>query len=324
MVETTPPLPPGFPANQVDAATLPTEPPVEAPVAVVPPRHPMEQWAEPNPAFEQRVRRILPGGGHADMSPAALKRFEAEREWIRRVADTVKHPATAAAEQRQAEAEAEAKRKASDPRAVLRQAHVLQAEAQAEADRIGPLVARAGELVAEIEDRARRQEAAAKAARAAAAEALIEALVAGEAPPPEPGEAPPLVSPEAELRTAKTALARLESDLASANDRLARCKAGVSRCACNVLADQAADIANGVIADQARLDQRRRDLDALGQLLTAEGRRLNAQPLPLPPQISKALCPPDPVLTGADRGLALTDWGAAYRVLCEDPRNRER
>jgi hypothetical protein len=48
-----------------------------------------------------------------------------------------------------------------------------------------------------------------------------------------------------------------------------------------------------------------------------QGQRLNGQPLPLPPQISKALYAPDPVLTGADRGLVTTDWRAEYAALCE-------
>jgi hypothetical protein len=51
-----------------------------------------------------------------------------------------------------------------------------------------------------------------------------------------------------ELATAKTALAQLEADMAKARDRLTRCQAGVQRCSCDVLTDQAADLADEIIA----------------------------------------------------------------------------
>jgi hypothetical protein len=68
-----------------------------------------------------------------------------------------------------------------------------------------------------------------------------------------------------------------------------------------------------------RLVRKRADLDALATLLTSESRRLNVRPPPLSAIISHALYPADPILTGADRGLAATDWQAAYAALCEAP-----
>jgi hypothetical protein len=223
-------------------------------------------------------------------------------------------------ERRQIEAAAEAERKANKPLAVLRAAHTLQTEAQAEVDRLDPLVARARELVAEIEGRARAQEAEAKAARAAAAEALVEALVAGKAlpPPVRPPDRSDL-NDAAELATAGAALEKLETELTAARDLLQRRGHGVSRCAVAVLVDQAADLANGIIADQAALDQRRADLDSLATLLTNEGRRLNRQPPSLPPQITRALYSPDRQLTGAANPIAATDWRARYAALIEAP-----
>jgi hypothetical protein len=178
------PLPAGFPPP-IDADKLPPAP-AEPPAAVVtPPRHPLEAWAEPSP-FAQTIRRPLPdGSGYLNATATALQRLADAEAQVRRMAGPgILHASERARLQREREDAAEAERKTRNPEAMLQQAHRLQAEARAEVDRLAPLATRAAELVVEIEDRARAQEAEAKTARTAATEALIEALAVGEAPPP--------------------------------------------------------------------------------------------------------------------------------------------
>jgi len=55
------------------------------------------------------------------------------------------------------------------------------------------------------------------------------------------------------------------------------------------LIDRAVDEANAIVAAEAELHRRRADLDALGRLLTAENRRLNASAAPLPAVISRTI-----------------------------------
>jgi hypothetical protein len=306
MVEIAP-LPSGFPPP-LDADKLPVET-----------SHPMEAWAEPRPAFEQTVRRVLPGGGYSDISPAALARFEAEAEW-RQSLPPVLHAGEIARQRREREEAAEAERKAHNPEAVLRAAHILRAEALAEVERLAPLVTRARQLVEDLERRQQEHAAVVVGAEEAAAARLIEALAAGsEAPPAPPLDVVPAAALAHELATAKGALAELERQATAAADRLARCTAGVSRCAIAVLIDRAAAAANAIVEAEAEWRRSRADLAALSSLLTAEGRRLNGAPPNLPAPISRALYPPDPVLTGADRRLELTDWRARYAELCAAP-----
>ena len=90
----------------------------------------------------------------------------------------------------------------------------------------------------------------------------------------------------------------------------------MSRCAVEVLADQACDLAAEILAGQAEVDQRRASLDALSLLVTTEHRRLNGQALALPGSVSRALHPVDRQLTGGGReGAAEADWRAAYQAL---------
>src|SRR5437660_1450100 len=159
MVETAP-LPAGF--DPIDAATLPPAP-VEAaptgaatgPVAPVRTPHPLEAWAAPGPPVEPVIRRVLPGGGYLNATATALRKLEEGEALIRRMAGPgIRHASEIAAERRQREDEAEAARRArGDPRAVLRAAIVLQAEAQAEVDHLTPLVLRARELVEDLTER---------------------------------------------------------------------------------------------------------------------------------------------------------------------------
>jgi hypothetical protein len=316
MVETAP-IPPGFPPP-LDVDTLP----VRAP-------HPMEAWAaEPGTPGEQRVSRILPGGGHITATRGALetlaKEMERERAWGNTAGGerVIKHAVDIAREERQREAETEERRKASNPRAVLKAAHSLQAEAKAELDRIKPLATRARDLVRDLEGRAGEQSTLIETGEAAAAAKLIEAIAAGaQSLPLAPRTDAATAEAEAtaaKLRTARAALAKLETEATAANDRLARCRAGVTRCSVSVLVDTAVEEANAIVAaPQADLDRRRTDLDALARLLTAEGRRLNGPASPsLPAMISRALYPADRQLTGTDRGMAQTDWRERYSMLC--------
>ena len=226
----------------------------------------------------------------------------------------VLHASEIARQAREREEAAEAERQARNPAAVLRAAHILRAAAQAEVERLDPLVARARQLVEDLEGRQQEHAAAVVGAEEAAAARLIEAPAAAPSAPAPPLAVVPAAVLVAQLATAKAALVQLEAEATTAADRLARCRAGVSRCAIAVLVDTAAAAANAIVEAEAELRRRRADLDALARLLTGESRRLNGQPLPLPPQISRALYPPDPV---PDRSLELTDWHARYAELCE-------
>jgi hypothetical protein len=198
MVDTTP-LPADFPAP-LDADKLPVHVP-----------HPMEAWAEPSPAFEQPISRSLPGGGHVTATRTALENYARAEEQGRRMMAPVRHASRVEAEQRQAEAEVESARKAGDPQAVLKAAHALQAEARAEYERIAPLVTRARDLVRDLEKRVGEQSTGIMAGEAAAAARLIEALAAGEDPPPiaQVVDVTPSIM-AAELQRARAALAQLE------------------------------------------------------------------------------------------------------------------
>jgi hypothetical protein len=151
---------------------------------------------------------------------------------------------------------------------VLRQAHILQAEAQAEVDRIAPLADRARSLVADLTQCHSEAEAAIAAGDRAAAEKLVEALAAGNGALPLAPKSDSLETAAASvvgrLRIAREALTKLETEANAAGDRRERCRAGVARCACAVLTDQAAEIANEILADQARLDQQGEHQDLWG------------------------------------------------------------
>jgi hypothetical protein len=167
-------------------------------------------------------------------------------------------------------------------------------------------------LVAEIEGRASEQFAETEARRTAAAAALAEALATGDPPPTTPPDlnVAETEATAAELRTARAALAQLESEAAAAADRLKRCLVGVARCSLDVLIDGAADEANALIEAAAEVERRRADLDALTNLLRIEG--------------APAECGgPDPA--GANFAsdvhsveFPLTDWRAEFAALCED------
>jgi hypothetical protein len=87
---------------------------------------------------------------------------------------------------------------------------------------------RAPELVSTLELRQQEQAAMVAAGDQAAAARLIEALAAGtELPPVPPLDISAAEALAVELRTVKAALAELEKETATAEDRLARCRAGV-------------------------------------------------------------------------------------------------
>jgi hypothetical protein len=135
-------------------------------------------------------------------SVAALERMAADIARVR-AQPPVLHASQIEAQRREREAEA-ARRAGPDPRMVLRQTHQLHAEAQAEVDRIAPLVERARRLVDDLEGGQQQQDAAAEVARNAAAEALIAAITAGQDAP----LLPPLDVSAAEATAGEPASAR--------------------------------------------------------------------------------------------------------------------
>jgi hypothetical protein len=246
----------------------------------------------------------------------ALENFQKGEAIVRRMAGPpILHAAERARQCREREDQAEAARRAGpDPRAVLRQAHTLQTEAQAEVDRLAAPLARARQLVEDFERRQQEHAAAVGGADQAGAAALIEALAAGTAPPPVIDVTVP-GTPAAARRTAQLALDRLTAEDRAARDLLERRTHGTARCAVAVLLDRAVTIAEGIVETADQLARQRADLDALMRLVTAENRRLHRVPSAPPGVIWRALYPPDRHLAGTACPLAATDWQSAYQAL---------
>jgi hypothetical protein len=307
----TAPLPAGFVAPPLDADTLPPAPATPA----------MDSsTAQPSPAAPQR---IIHAQGYSNISAKARQNYEAGEAIVRQMAGPpILHASARAAERRAREGAAEAARRtAPDPRGVLRAAIGMRAEAAAEVDRLAAPLARARQLVDNLERRQQEHAAAVVGADQAGAAALIEALAAGTAAaPPAPADAAPNGANGAEalpreLRIARLACDQLEAEDRAARDLLERRTHGVARCAVAVLLDRAARIAEGIVETADELARQRADLDALMRLVTAEGRRLHRVPPAPPGVISRALYPADRHLTGTARPLAATDWQSAYQAL---------
>ncbi len=339
MVEVRP-MPPGFHPINSDTLSFETQdrpmvPPaeIEAPAAVPPagpPPHPLAAWADPGPPGEPQIRWPSPTGGYLPATKTALANLAAGLERDRQLGgNVIVHASVREAERHAREVEAERQRKASNPRGVLRQAHHLRAEAQAEVDRLTPLVLRARELVADLSQRLADARAAIAQQQTAAVARLTSALAAGAA-----GDALPTAGKADSLEAAASAVAirlkiaeeaarqlgadKMVADKMAADNRLERTRAGVQRCAIGVLVDQAADEANEIIEADDALNQRRADLAGLAQLLTGETRRLDGRAPMLPAVISRALYPADRQLAGP-RPVTPHDWSSAYAALCEDP-----
>jgi len=89
-----------------------------------------------------------------------------------------------------------------------------------------------------------------------------------------------------------------------------------------VMLDQAAGLADEIVAANTELARRRADLEALSQLLSNEARRLNGPTSPpLPALISQHEADTEAVETvlHGTSVLAPTDWAARFRELCEAP-----
>jgi hypothetical protein len=295
MVETAP-LPAGFDARSIDAATLPPAPATPA------------MDSSPPPPPEAAAPRMLHAQGYSNISATARANFEAGEALVARLKGRpIQHAAERAALQRQREEEAEAVWRAGpDPRAVLRSALGLRTEAAAEVDRLAAPLARGRQLVEDLE---RRQQEAVAADDDTAAARLIDALAAGtEAPPVVSGEPAIPEPPAAALRTARLALDRLEAEDRAARDLLERRTHGVGRCALRCLVHEAVELADRIIDQADQLARQRDDLYALSRLLIAENRRLNGTPAALPAPVNRALYS----LVKSAFVEGATDWRAVY------------
>jgi hypothetical protein len=122
-------------------------------------------------------------------------------------------------------------------------------------------LARARQLVENLERRQQEHAAAVAAGDQAAAARLVETFSAGtEAPPVADVIAPETLA--GELRTARLARARLVAADRAARDLLQRRTHGVARCAHGVLVAEAVELAEQVIGQAAELARRRADLAA--------------------------------------------------------------
>jgi hypothetical protein len=261
------------------------------------------------------VRRPLEGGGFADISRNALKRFEAEQQWLRR---PIVHPAEHA---RQQEAEAAAREIAArgmpDSRLVLRDRHAEHAEAVAEVVRLEALARQASDLVGELTQRHLEATAAMHAGEREAADKLVEAIAAGV------GRDAYQLSPRVDqakdraaelagkLRTAEQAKARFAAELATAKRQEAAARRLRDLGALQVMTNAASDLAGAIHRDEALLEQRRKNLITLRSLLDREQRRLGGY--------GQLAIQGPPVLAMPEAVAPDTDWSGILVRLIADP-----
>lgn len=308
------PMPPGFDrAIVVDAATLPTTaPPVPTPAA--PPA-----WGARAAEFDQ---------GSSSSTPAAIAAWERQQatlaHWTAN-GTAIKHASQLVAEREERERQQEAERKARDPQKVLTAAHQMRAEAEAEVARLEPLARKASELVDDLVRRQREAGASITAGDQAATARLIEALAggAGRGALPLNGRTDAARAAAAttaeKLQLATAAHDQLGMDLAAARDLLTRRGYAIARCAILVLVDEAADLADQILATDATTLQQRANLASLELLISAESRRLDGALPSLPAQVVRALTPVDQILHGRDWLPAAVAWRERFAELCAPP-----
>jgi hypothetical protein len=260
--------------------------------------------------------------GTSDVGAALKAKLEAAHAAkVARNADAVKwlDPSYHRAQAVIREAAAEGQRKAqTPPRLALRAAHERQGAAEAEVGRLEQSVARAREFRDGIGTRKSEIEKALAADENIRTSRLREALAIGEAPQVIEGpDTAPLTQAERELNIAQTALNQLEAELAGARQTSQRCALAVRDAATALLIDQAADIADRILQDDLELISRRSDLANLARIITDQQRHLAVRHA-MPAQISRAITPADPVLTG-QRPSETTNWANVFADLCRDP-----
>lgn len=201
-------------------------------------------------------------------------------------------------QQKQRAAAAEAERRAGmpEPREVLREAHRMRAEAQAEADRLHTAVERARQHHSEAfeaRDAAKRQ---LEVVEAEHTERLLDTLSAGGSPgrvEPVAGEKRvALADAEHQVEIASRAVDKLAGDLAAAQQRLEAATSAVTGAVCAVLLSEAERQAVEILREVEALDDKRRALDGLAVEISNRQRTGGPARPVWPPQIREALFAP--------------------------------
>ena len=204
------------------------------------------------------------------------------------------HPSRLRAERERLEREREFERRAAtpDPRATLRAAHQLRAEALTEVARVEGLHDLARSLVAELEQQHRRLSEALRAGIRQGGERLVEALAAGaEQLPTSPRTDPTQIQVEAvagRLGVAREAVQQLGEQLERAHRGLAAAERSVSAAVVLMAVAHAVGEAEDIAAIDATLYQRRRSLWSLSASIHFEQRRLG-EPGSIPPSVARAV-----------------------------------
>jgi hypothetical protein len=132
-------------SSQLNEETTSTSPPVRTP-------HPLEAWAEPRSPFEPVISRPLLGG-YLSATRSALEKFQRGEERVKQFAGLLLLHASELARQRREREDERERQAAPDPRGMLCAAITLRSEAQAGVDRLQVPLARARQLVEELERR---------------------------------------------------------------------------------------------------------------------------------------------------------------------------
>jgi hypothetical protein len=257
-------------------------------------------------------------GGYTEISANFAARRRAEFERMRSstlISDLYDPQRRRATELASADAELRRRLAAPDPRLTLFTAHAHQAERRAEVGRLVELVARAQQLVDDLNAQQRAAETAAAAATASAVEGLVEQLVAGELVAS--GEIRSVSrrdhSREAQLQLARLALERLKGDLAAARNALRTADYDLAKAGLQILVNLDAALETDIAAIEVRLQRRKECRFALGTQIAHQvrslngGNRYNPAPRPAGPTPDADAIPDD------------FDWQRFWQNLLADP-----
>jgi hypothetical protein len=231
------------------------------------------------------------------------------------------------AEARAREAERERRAALPPPRAVLREAHTRQAEAESEVMRLGDAVDRAREHRGIIASRRDEIAQTIEAGDDAAAARLIAELTSGSGRPVDNdlGEgiavSATLTAADRELAVVDRALAQLEGQLAEVRIRRSAAAADVRRAACALLLRYAETRAERLQAMERAILEDRDALDALTRAITDAQRGETVRPI-WPAQIGQAISPLEPLRAARATAEGLAYWVNALAGLTRDPEAR--
>jgi hypothetical protein len=231
-------------------------------------------------------------------------------------------PALATGVQAVAERRAEEMRKAGPPkREVLAQAHSQYLEAATEAERLTGAVAKARNFGDAAESRKLGIERALKDADSEATGRLIETFTGIAAEPAVTQPAPSsnrtaalrssLSQAEREGELAAGALAKLEGELAQAQQKVNGRAYDLHSAGLALLTDHGVDLAAEIFAIEEALESRRAVVDHLARFVQQRGQRLFRSPPALPSSLER--------FRFASKQPSAIDWESAFAAVISDP-----